>query len=176
MGCRLCDSPLQLRQPEVGQTPNARPHEHVSDQAQISAATRAVSRFLPSTGMASSLFGACPIGKTIAAYAAAPGHVVDVLLVEGKKPAGFGPAFAVHAAQTVLFCYPDNLHPPQRAALCALCSASSRPHFPAHFALPAQLAPVSPNFKFRRIQRILLKSNTIYANLAFKIIQNHSTY
>ena len=176
MGCRLCDSPLQLRQPEAGQAPNARPHEHVSDQAQISAATRAVSRFLPPTGMASSLLGACPIGKTIAAYAAAPGHVVDVLLVEGKKPAGFGPAFAVHAAQTVLFCYPDNLHPPQRADAYTLCSTSPDPHFQAHFARSARPNPASQNFKFRRIKRILLKSHTIYANLALKIVQNHSTY
>jgi hypothetical protein len=45
--------------------------------------------------------GSGSVVESIAASATTPGHVVDVLLVEGKDPAGFGPAFAIHTAQMV---------------------------------------------------------------------------
>lgn len=39
--------------------------------------------------------------KRVAAHAVAVGHVVDVLLIQGKEPAVLGAAFAVHPAQMV---------------------------------------------------------------------------
>jgi len=39
--------------------------------------------------------------EAVAASSAAPGHVVDVSLVDREDPAGFGSIFAVHTAQMV---------------------------------------------------------------------------
>lgn len=52
-------------------------------------------------GEAAFLMWPCRSVEAVAAHPAAPGHVIDILVVEGKQPAGLGPAFAVHAAQMV---------------------------------------------------------------------------